>query len=422
MTALKETLKQKIEEHRPRTMRLLKEYADVKVGEVTIGQVIGGARGVKCLVTDISYLDPEEGIRFRGKTIPETFAALPKVPGSDYPYVEGFVYFLLTGDIPTEEQTLEVVEDLRARSRLPQYCINILEVMPQDEHPMTLLSAAIVTLQRESVFVKRYQEGMSKMDYWDPMYEDCMNLLAKLPAIGAHIYRMKYKDHDQIPADPNLDFGGNFARQMGIDPPYDDVARMYFILHSDHESGNVSAHTTHLVASALSDCYYALAAGIDGLGKAGSVGHAERGPGDPRIRPRRVAQDRSALYGPARVLPEAPARLPAVQADQHDLQGRAGHLDRAGQGQEPLAQRGRPVRRHPVVLRHHGVGLLYRAVRHRPRHRRAVEHHLGSRSRLRDRASEVRDDRDAGEGRRRRSTRNGRRAEIAATLVSRTGD
>ena len=265
MTALKETLKQKIEEHRPRIKRLLKEYADVKLGEVTIGQAIGGARGVRCLVTDVSYLDPEEGIRFRGKTIPETFAALPKVPGSDYPYVEGFVYFLLTGDVPTEEQTLEVVEDLRARSKLPQYCINILEVMPRDEHPMTLLSAAIVTLQRESLFVKRYQEGMSKMDYWDPMYEDCMNLLAKLPTIGAHIYRMKYKDHEQIPADPNLDFGGNFAHQMGIDPPYDDVARMYFILHSDHESGNVSAHTTHLVASALSDCYYALAAGIDGL-------------------------------------------------------------------------------------------------------------------------------------------------------------
>jgi citrate synthase len=40
---------------------------------------------------------------------------------------------------------------------------------------------------------------------------------------------------------------------------------MYFILHSDHESGNVSAHTIHLVASALSDAYYALSAGINGL-------------------------------------------------------------------------------------------------------------------------------------------------------------
>ena len=70
MSNLKEKLLKKIEEHRPRTTKLLKEHGDVKVGEVTIAQVIGGARGVKSLVTDISYLDPMEGIRFRGKTIP----------------------------------------------------------------------------------------------------------------------------------------------------------------------------------------------------------------------------------------------------------------------------------------------------------------------------------------------------------------
>ena len=90
MSTLKEVLRKKIDAHRPRTTNLVKECGDVKLGDVTIAQAIGGARGIKCLVTDISYLDPMEGIRFRGKTIPETFAALPKVPGSDYPYVEGF--------------------------------------------------------------------------------------------------------------------------------------------------------------------------------------------------------------------------------------------------------------------------------------------------------------------------------------------
>jgi citrate synthase len=120
-------------------------------------------------------------------------------------------------------------------------------------------------MQRESIFVKKYNEGMSKMDYWDPMFEDSCNLMAKLPVLAAFIYRLKYKGDDQIAEDPKLDMGGNFAHQMGIDKPYDDVARMYFILHSDHESGNVSAHTTHLVASALSDAYYSLSAGINGL-------------------------------------------------------------------------------------------------------------------------------------------------------------
>jgi citrate synthase len=265
MATLKETLFKKIEEHRPRTTRLLKEKGDVKVGEVNIQQVIGGARGVRCLVTDTSYLDPEEGIRFRGKTIPETFAALPKVPGSDQPYVEAFWWFILTGEVPNEEQTKEVVAEFKKRRQVPQYVYDVLRAMPRDTHPMTMFSAAIVAMQRESVFVERYREGMGKMDYWDPMYEDATTLLARLPAIGAYIYRMKFKGDTPIPSDPNLDFGGDFAHMMGIDKPYDDVARMYFILHSDHESGNVSAHTIHLVASALSDAYYALSAGMNGL-------------------------------------------------------------------------------------------------------------------------------------------------------------
>jgi len=265
MSSLKETLKRKIEEHRPRTTRLLKDYSDVKLGEVTIGQAIGGARGVRCLVTDISYLDPFEGIRFRGKTIPETFEALPKVPGSDYPYVEGFWFYLLTGELPTEEQTLEVVKDWKARREVPKYVQDVLRAMPKDTHPMTMFSAAILSMQRESKFVERYNEGMNKMEYWEPMLEDVSTLLARLPSIGAFIYRLKYKNDKQIAASKDLDWGGNFAHQMGIDAPYDDVARMYFILHSDHESGNVSAHTTHLVASALSDAFYSLSAGINGL-------------------------------------------------------------------------------------------------------------------------------------------------------------
>jgi len=113
MSALKEKLGKKIEEWRPRTTKLLKDHGDAKVGEVTISQVIGGARGVKCLTTDISYLDPFEGIRFRGYTIPEVMEKLPKVPGSEMPYVEGFFYLLLTGDVPTEKDTELVVQEFK---------------------------------------------------------------------------------------------------------------------------------------------------------------------------------------------------------------------------------------------------------------------------------------------------------------------
>lgn len=265
MATIKEKLLTKIEEWRPRTTNLLRQYGDVKIGEVTVAQAIGGMRGVKGLVTDISYLDPNEGIRFRGYTIPEALEKLPKAPGSDMPYVEGLFYLLLTGDIPTEDEVSEVLESFKKRSNVPSYVFDILRAMPLDTHPMTMLSSAIVAMQRESEFVKQYHKGLNKMNYWDPTYEDSMNLLAKMPEIAAFIYRLKYKDGKIIASDPNLDMGANFAHMMGIEQPYDDVARLYFILHSDHESGNVSAHTGHVVASALSDIYYSISAMINGL-------------------------------------------------------------------------------------------------------------------------------------------------------------
>lgn len=263
---LKNKLKEKIDAWRPRTARLVKEFGDVKVGEVNIGQVIGGARGVKCLVTDISYLDPMEGIRFRGFTIPEVMEKLPKVPGCEMPYVEGFFYLLLTGEIPTKEDVEEVADEFNKRKGVPEYVFNMLKTLPADSHPMAMLSAGIVAMQRESVFVKEYEAGnLNKDNMWEAAYEDGLTLLARLPRLASFIYRLKYKNGDIIPADPKLDMGGNFAHMMGIDKPYDDVARMYFILHSDHESGNVSAHTGHLVASALSDVYYSISAMINGL-------------------------------------------------------------------------------------------------------------------------------------------------------------
>jgi citrate synthase len=264
MTRLKTRLLEKIQEHRPRTQKLTKEFADVVIDQVNIGQVIGGARDIHALVTDISYLDPQEGIRFRGKNIPETFAALPKATGGEYPTVESFWYFLLTGEVPTQAEVDEVLADFKSRAKVPGYVFEVLKAMPKDSHPMVMLSTAILSMQKESQFAAKYHDT-KKNDYWDTMYEDATTLVARLPEIAAFIYRYKYKNGDIIAPKADLDMGANFAHMMGIAKPYDDVARMYFILHSDHESGNVSAHATHLVASALSDAYYSLSAGINGL-------------------------------------------------------------------------------------------------------------------------------------------------------------
>ncbi len=265
MTSLKEKLYDKIQEHRPRIQRLNKEFGDVVVDNVTISHILGGMRGLKSLVTDISYLDPNEGIRFRGYKLTDVFAKLPKPKGADMPYVEGLFYLLLTGDIPTQKEVNEVVDEFAQRRILPKYLYELIDAFPSCSHPMTIFSTAILSMHRESFFAKKYIAGIRKADYWDPMYEDSLNLLAKLPEIASYTYAKLYRDGNRIQSNPNLDLGGNFASMMGKDKPYDDVSRMHFILHSDHESGNVSAHAGHLVASSLSDIYLSISAMVNGL-------------------------------------------------------------------------------------------------------------------------------------------------------------
>jgi citrate synthase len=263
---LKEKLAAQLPGWRERVRRLVKDSGEVKVDEVNIGQVYGGMRDIKSLVTDISYVDPVEGIRLRGFTIPELLEALPKSSGARMPCSGGLYYLLLTGEIPTEEEANEVESEWHSRSEVPNYVYDVIRAMPADTHPMTLFSQAVLALQRESLFMKRYREGMKRDEYWEPMLEDSLNLTAKLPAIAAFIYRWKYKGGDIISPDPNRFWAANYAHMMGIDDPdYEDLARLYFLIHSDHESGNVSAHATHLVGSALSDVYYSASAGLNGL-------------------------------------------------------------------------------------------------------------------------------------------------------------
>ncbi len=263
---LKEKLAAQLPEWRNRVQTLVKDHGDVKVGDVTIAQVYGGMRGVRSLVTDISFVDPDEGIRFRGYTIPEILDLLPKPDDAKMPYVGGLYYLFIVGDIPTLGEALDVEETWKARVEIPNFVFDVLRAMPRDSHPMTLFSQAIQALQHESIFAQRYQEGMTKLDYWEPMLEDSLNLTAKLPSLAAFIYSLKYGSGEFTPSNPNLDWGANFAYMMGIDTPeYRDLSRLYFTLHSDHESGNASAHATHLAGSTLSDIYYAFSAGLNSL-------------------------------------------------------------------------------------------------------------------------------------------------------------
>ena len=253
---------------RDRVSRLRKEYGGLKVGDVTVEQIYGGIRGVQVQVSDISYVDPLEGIRLRGYSIPEVVDLLPKVAGAEYPMAGGLYYLLLADTLPTESEALEVEEEWRQRSKLPDYLPNMMRSMPEDSHPMTMFSAAILALQNQSTFMRRYMEGgMAKSDYWKSYLEDSFNLTAKLPGIAALIYNLRYQNELHVEADPTLDWGASFAHLIGKseDKMYMDLCRLFLVIHSDHEGGNVSAHTAHLVCSALSDVYYTSSAGMNGL-------------------------------------------------------------------------------------------------------------------------------------------------------------
>jgi citrate synthase len=251
-----------------RVKTLVKEHGETVVDKVTISQVYGGMRDIKSMVTDVSFVDPATGIKFRGMAIPEVLAKLPKPRGAKIPYVGSLYYLLMTGEIPNRAQAEEVEQEWAKRALVPDYVFKMIRSMPNDTHPMVLFSQAVLALQSGSKFAAAYHAGVKKDTYWESTLEDSMDLTAKLPVIAAFIYRLKYFGETKKPKyNARQDYGTNFARMMGVADRkgYAELARLYFILHSDHESGNVSAHATHLVGSALSDAYYAFSAGLNGL-------------------------------------------------------------------------------------------------------------------------------------------------------------
>ena len=264
---LHEKISEQLPKWRERIRALAKEHADVVVDTVTISEVVGGMRDTKSLLTDISYVDPAEGIRFRGMSIPEVLKKLPKARGGKMPLVGGLYYLLLVGEVPTKEQAMEVEAVWAKRASVPDYVFKMIKSMPTETHAMTLFSQAVLALQNDSVFAQKYH-NMKKDAYWEAALEDSLNLTARLPVIAAYIYRLKYFGESKKPKyNPKQDYGLNFARMMRVEDKkgYADLMRLYFIIHSDHESGNASAHATHLVGSTLSDVYYAFSSGLNAL-------------------------------------------------------------------------------------------------------------------------------------------------------------
>jgi citrate synthase len=243
---------------REQAKKLATNYGDKKISDVTVAQAMGGMRGIKGLVCDTSYVDPIKGLIIRGYPLAEISDRLP----------EEILFLLLTSELPTKDELADLKKVYAERGDLPGYVLDVLKAMPDDSHPMAMFDTGILVMQRESMFFKKYNEGMSKFDYWEPALEDTVTLLSRLPALAAAVYRIRFNKGPIIDSDPSLDWGANYAQMTGLDDPtgeFKNLMRLYFTLHCDHEGGNVSAFATHTVASALSDVYYSLSAGLNGL-------------------------------------------------------------------------------------------------------------------------------------------------------------
>ncbi len=244
---------------------LRKEAAEVfamgpneSLGEVTTEQVFGGMRGIKALICDTSEVGLDTGLIIRGIPILDLVDKLP----------EEIFYLLLTGELPNDEALEDLQWELKRRSDVPFYVWNTINALPIETHPMVVLNSAVLVMENESFFRKRYEEGMPKDMLWEPMLWDALNLIARIPIIAAYIYRRKFTKGPRINPDNNLDWAANFARLLGTEDPdgsFADLMRLYMVLHCDHEGGNVSAMATQTINSALSDIYFSISGGLNGL-------------------------------------------------------------------------------------------------------------------------------------------------------------
>jgi citrate synthase len=258
MATLKERLSELIPIKRSILKNISKDYGSTVISHVTVEQALGGLRGVNCLLCDTSSVELDKGLIVREIPIRHLTDKIPEE-----------IFFLLASSEKPDQEGMEAFKDeLKKRSEVPGYVWDILKALPKDSHPMTMFSAAILAMQKESLFYKEYMGGLKKEAYWEYVLEDALNILAKTPSIAAYIYRLRYNKGERIFYDAGLDWAGNYANMLGIEDKngdFKDLIRLYLVLHCDHESGNVSSFTSSVVSSALSDPYLAVSSGLNGL-------------------------------------------------------------------------------------------------------------------------------------------------------------
>lgn len=207
----------------------------------------------------------EEGIRFRGKSIPECQDLLPKAPGGSEPLPEGLFWLLVTGEIPTQEQAKALSSDWAARAAIPEFVEEILDRCPPTLHPMSQFSLAVTAvkcspwcyprsltssssitnrlLQKHTrkAFPRRTTGSRRSRIPWICMLP-CFTLvycsllfpsIAKIPNIAGRIYCNMFGDGKLSPINPEKDYSHNLATLLGFGDKeaFVELLRLYLTIH-----------------------------------------------------------------------------------------------------------------------------------------------------------------------------------------------
>src|SRR5260221_14036664 len=119
MPIIKDRFKEKADAVAAEIKDILKKHGNKKIGEVTLSQIYQGMRGITGLVSETSLLDAQEGIRFRGYSIPELQVRLPKAQGGEQPLPEGLFHLMLLGELPSEKDVHDITANWQRRKHVP---------------------------------------------------------------------------------------------------------------------------------------------------------------------------------------------------------------------------------------------------------------------------------------------------------------
>ncbi len=255
---LKQRLMEQIPHWRRQVQAILEEQAGWAVDEVQVQHLYRGLRGLRAILCDTSSVDPRRGLLIRNIPV------LDLVNRS----AEEVFFLLTTGEFPSADQLQDLHTQLKTRYSVPDWIWDMIRGFPKGMHPLAMLSAAVLSLQGSSQFYYQHEVAVKTGRLWELCVEDALTLLAWMPVLAAGIYRIHFLGEAPMAPDPDLSLVENFARMLGLpgaDETLPELLRIFYIVHADHDGGNVAQHCARLAASAHSDLFFAMVASMGGL-------------------------------------------------------------------------------------------------------------------------------------------------------------